>query len=314
MGHQLDPQVAEAFAAMLAGSPPPPPVPRGDWRALREQSNMGLTGLMAGDMPEQVQLSVIEQPNADGVPVSMRWYQREGSAPGSAILYFHGGGMIAGTAEMFDRALAGYVAATGVPMLSVDYRLAPEHPHPAQLDDGITALLWLIDHAGGLGVDPARIAVMGDSAGGGLAAALAALARDRGIALAAQILIYPMLDDRRTADEPGIAPFAVWTADNNWTGWHALVGDRIGGPDVPASAAPARQENFAGLAPAYIEVGDLDIFRDEDIAYALALSRAGVPIELHVHSSVPHAFELLAPDADVTKRAMVDRQRVISQL
>lgn len=314
MRHQLDPQIETALVAMLAGDPPPP-VSRGNWQGLRDTVNASLAGLAAAcSLPDHVRVTAVEQPTTNGTPVAMRWYQREANSPGSAVLYIHGGGMIAGSADAYDCVVADYVAATGVPMLAVDYRLAPEHPHPLPLEDCLTALLWLIDNAGRLGVDPARIAVMGDSAGAGLAAALAAVARDRGIFLALQILIYPMLDDRRTDDDPAIAPFAIWTADNNWTGWHALLGDRIGGPDVPALAAPARLPDFVGLASAYVEVGDLDIFRDESIAFALGLARAGVPLELHVHSGAPHGFERAAPAADVSARAMADRRRVISQL
>jgi acetyl esterase/lipase len=199
-------------------------------------------------------------------------------------------------------------------MLSVDYRLAPEHPHPIPVEDAYTGLLWLVEHAAELGVDPARIAVMGDSAGGGLAAAVAILSRDRGgPAIARQILLYPMLDDRTTPDSH-IAPFAGWTYDDNATGWQALLGDRAGGPDVDAAAAPARTTDATGLPPAYIEVGQLDVFRDEDVHYALTLSRAGVPVELHLHPGVPHEYDALAPDADVSRRARADRLRVLTSL
>jgi acetyl esterase/lipase len=146
--------------------------------------------------------------------------------------------MIMGSVAGYDRLVAGYVADSGVPFLSVDYRVAPEHPHPAPVEDAYAGLAWLLEHADELGVDPTRVAVMGDSGGGGLAAGVALLARDRGLALARQVLVYPMLDDRTTVPDPELVPFAAWSYDDNYTGWHALLGDTVGGPDVPATAAP----------------------------------------------------------------------------
>ncbi|MGH9070926.1 MAG: alpha/beta hydrolase fold domain-containing protein, partial [Acidimicrobiales bacterium] len=173
---------------------------------------------------------------------------------------------------------------------------------------------WLSDHAADLGVNRSRIGHMGDSGGGGPTAGAAILARDRNVPLAKQILVYPMLDHRNTT--PGSVPteLLTWGYDNNYTGWATLLGDGLGADDVSPIAAPARLLDFAGLAPAYIEVGDLDIFRDESIAYALGLSRAGVPIELHVHPGAPHGFERFVPDADVARRAMADRARAVTTI
>ena len=200
-----------------------------------------------------------------------------------------------------------------MPSLSVELRLAPEATSPASLaEDAFSGLTWLADHATDLGTDPSRIAVMGDSGGGGPTAGAAILARDRGVPVAKQILIYPMLDDRNTT--PGALPaeLLTWSYDSNYTGWVTLLGDAPGADDVPPVASPARLISFAGLPPAYIEVGDLDIFRDESIAYALGLARAGVPIELHVHPGAPHGFERFVPDAGVARRAMTDRVRAVA--
>jgi acetyl esterase/lipase len=155
---------------------------------------------------------------------------------------------------------------------------------------------------------------MGDSGGGGPTAGAAILARDRNVPLARQVLVYPMLDDRNT--RPGAIPVEIltWDYDKNWTGWHCLLGDAIGGGNVSPVAAPGRLTNFAGLAPAYIDVGDLDIFRDEGIAYAAGLARAGVPVELHVHPGAPHGFERIAPDSGVARRAMADRLRAVAAI
>jgi acetyl esterase/lipase len=134
------------------------------------------------------------------------------------------------------------------------------------------------------------------------------------VPLARQILVYPMLDDREPTPQAAIEPFLTWTHDSNHTGWQALLGEDIGGPNVSPVAAPARLTDFAGLAPAYLDVGDLDIFRDEDIAYAQALAKAGVPVELHVYPGAPHGFERFAPRSALAQRAMAERWRVLRAL
>jgi acetyl esterase/lipase len=218
--------------------------------------------------------------------------------------------MIAGSVELHDRFVAAYVADSGVPMVAVDYRRAPEHPHPYPVEDSYAGLAWLAAHAGELGVDAGRIALMGDSGGGGLTAGTALLARDRGLAVAKQILIYPMLDDRTTVPDPALVPFAGWSYDDNYTGWHALLGEQIGTESVPAPAAPARATDLAGL-PAYVEVGELDIFRNEAIEYARRVALAGTSVELHVHPGCPHGFDRAAPHADVVRRSRADRLRAL---
>jgi acetyl esterase/lipase len=155
---------------------------------------------------------------------------------------------------------------------------------------------------------------MGDSAGGGIAAGAAILARDRAVPLTRQILIYPMLDDRKVSGPDPRERLFTWTVDMNFTGWSARLADEVGSPLVSPASAPARLTDFAGLAPAYVEVGDLDLFRDESIAYALGLAGAGVPIELHVHPNATHGFDRVAPGATLTQRAMQDRVRVLQSL
>ncbi len=255
----------------------------------------------------------------DGDTLTADWYRplrAEGS--GSAVLYVHGGGMILGMTElraMYDWLARRYVADSGVPMLLVDYRTAPEFAHPVPVQDCFSALVWLADHAVQLGFDPARLAVMGDSAGGGLAAAVCLMARDRGgPAVALQLLLYPMLDDRTTVPDPQISPFLTWTYDDNITGWQALLGDAMGTDGVSQYAAPARASDLSRLPPTYIDVGDLDVFRDEDVTYARRLAAAGVATELHVHPGCPHAFEALAPNAAVSQRAIADRIRRLRAL
>lgn len=183
-------------------------------------------------------------------------------------MYVHGGGMILMGIDEMDADISRYVALSGVPFLSIGYRLAPEHPRP-QAEDALDGYLWLIGHADELGIDAHRVAIMGDSGGAGIAAGAAILARDRGVPLAKQILIYPMLDDRTVACDDELDGLAhVWFAENNKMAWEAVLGERRGTDEVLPCEAPARNESFEGLAPAFLEVGELDLFRDETIEYA----------------------------------------------
>jgi acetyl esterase/lipase len=235
------------------------------------------------------------------------------AGPLPALLWIHGGGHVLGAAEQAGPALRQVVAAAGCVAVAVEYRLSPETPFPGQLDDCYAALAWLHAEAEGLGVDRARIAVGGDSAGGGLAAGLALLARDRGeLPLAYQLLLYPMLDDRTGSTvEPG--PFAgewVWTREANRFGWEAFLGRAPGGDGVSPYAAPARTASLAGLPPTFVGVGDLDLFLDEDLAYARRLIHAGVPCELHVYPGAVHGF-YNAAGAAVADRAIRDYLRAL---
>jgi acetyl esterase/lipase len=311
----IDPEVFVGMAALADVAGDTPPV--GDVVTRRANSEVLFARIAAGSAPvpgvDRTDLTVAA---ADGFPVPLSWYSAPGQQPGSAVLYVHGGGMILGLDPLYDAIVRAYVAASGVPMLVVDYRIAPEHPHPTPVEDSYAGLRWLAGNAATLGVDPDRVSVMGDSAGGGLAAGVALLARDQGgPALAQQILIYPMLDDRTTTPDPRLPPeFLVWDYDDNVTGWTALLGPAAGGATVSEYAAPARAADVAGLPSTYIEVGDLDIFRDEDIDYARRLMAAGVPTELHVHPGCPHAFDAMAPDAAVTQRVVADRLRRLRSL
>jgi acetyl esterase/lipase len=187
---------------------------------------------------------------ADGGTLLARWYRQPSSESEASVLYLHGGGMIVGSVPIFDGPVSRYVARTGVSMLSLEYRLAAEHPHPTPVEDAYAGLVWLTGHAAELGLDPGRIAVMGDSAGGGLAAGVAILSRDRkGPAVARQLLIYPMLDDRTTTPDPYIAPLAGWSYDDNATGWNALLGTGHQHRDIDPSAAPGRLEDATGCRP-----------------------------------------------------------------
>jgi acetyl esterase/lipase len=312
----LDPEIAAALAPVAGAMADATPPAVGDVAARRAmwEPIIGAAST-AQPIPADVETSEHHTTADDGAQVAMRWYAKKGAAPGPAVLFFHGGGYIFGHIDLFDGPVARYVSASGVPMLSVEYRRAPEHPYPTPLEDAYAALRWLHENAAELGVDPERIGVMGDSAGGGMAAAVSILARERGgPKIARQILLMPMLDDRTTTPDPHIAPYVLWSYDDSLTAWPALLGDAAGGPDVPATAAPARLEDATDLPAAYIEVGQLDVFRDEDIAYATKLSRAGVPVEFHLHPGAPHEFDSIAFGSDVARRAIADRIRVLRSI
>ncbi|WP_313801426.1 alpha/beta hydrolase [Sphingobium sp.] len=241
-------------------------------------------------------------------PVHVRVYApAAASAPLPAILHIHGGGYVMGSVATNHASNMVMAAAVEAVVVSVDYRLAPETPAPGSVEDCHAALCWLHDQAALLGVDPARIAVRGESAGGGLAAALTLLVRDRGgPAIVHQNLIYPMLDDRtciaRQADHLGAF---VWTPEANAFGWRSLLGRAPGAAEVPPYAVPARAADLGGLPQAFIAVGALDLFLAEDMDYARRLIEAGVATELHVYPGAYHGFDIL-PDAPASVRMRQD--------
>ena len=267
------PAMRETMKAMI------PPAPEEDYGVTLEE-----LWLPAGADNHQVRALVYRPANqADGAP---------------GLLEIHGGGYVVGMPEMSDAQNRHHCATLGCVVVAVDYRLAPEVPHPGPVEDCYSALLWLHGNAAQLGVDPGRIVVTGASAGGGLAAATALLARDRGeVRLAGQVLVMPMLDDRTvTRNEEDPHPFAgeyLWHQANNRFGWSALLGQPPGSPDVSPYASPARAEDLAGLPPTFISTGALDLFVEEDMEYARRLIRAGVPTELHVYAGAPHGFSAL---------------------
>jgi acetyl esterase/lipase len=230
-----------------------------------------------------------------------------------ALFWIHGGGYVMGDIEYDDRLMMQLVKRIGCVAASVDYRLAPEHPFPAPVEDCYAGLKWLFTNADQLGVEPSRIAIGGASGGGGLAAGLALLVRDRKeVPVVFQLLIYPMIDDRNaTPASHTITDARVWNRESNRLGWRAYLGCEGGGADVSPYAAATRATDLSNLPPAYIPVGALDLFVDENIEYAQRLIQAGVPTELHVYPGAFHGFDLFAPSAKVSKQFKADRDNAL---
>ncbi len=247
---------------------------------------------------------------------AVRIYRPESGAVAAALLWIHGGGYIMGNTGVNDRECCALAAQLGLTVVSVDYRLAPKHPFPAPLDDCLEGWHFLQARAARWGVDPARVAIMGQSAGGGLAAALAQrIADGGGVQPAAQVLMYPMLDDRTALDDALTAQkHFLWNNRNNRGGWSWYLGQSAGSAQVPDYAVPARRADLGGLAPAWIGVGDLDLFYAEDVDYAERLEAAGVRCDLHVTAGAPHAFDLLVPGSMPSRQMLADCYRFIGEL
>ena len=309
---QLDPELR----AVLEKLPADRPMDLNKIPAARAKMKKMMTALLASLPPVEGVTSKDEfVPGAQGDPaVRVRVY-RPTDQPGKlpALDWIHGGGYVMGDIEQDDRLMKQMVKRIGCVTVSVDYRLAPEHPFPAPVEDCYAGLKWLFRHTGELGVEPSRIAIGGASGGGGLAAGLALLTRDRGeVQVAFQLLIYPMIDDRNvTPASHAITDPRMWNRQSNHLGWKAYLGRDGGGADVSPYAAAARATDLTNLPPAYIPVGALDLFVDENIQYAQRLIQAGVPTELHVYPGAFHGFDIFAPSATVSKQFKAERDSAL---
>ena len=311
---QLDPELK----VMLEKMPTDRPLDLTELPAARGKMKKMVTTMLAG-LPAIEGVTSYDRfaPCRQGDPdVRVRVY-RPDDQPGRlpALLWIHGGGYVMGDIEQDDRLMKQLAKRIGCVAASVDYRLAPEHPFPAPVEDCYAALKWLSANAGELGVDPSRIAIGGASGGGGLCAGLALMTRDRReVKPSFQLLIYPMIDDRNvTPASHAITDPRVWNRESNRLGWKAYLGRDGGGPDVSPYAAASRATDLTGLPPAYIPVGALDLFIDENIEYAQRLIQAGVPTELHVYPGAFHGFDLFAPSAKVSKQFKADRDDALKR-
>ncbi len=274
------------------------------------RKNLWFINLLMHLMPalktaEDIRIENVFIPGPDEqTKIRLRLYRPKSAAcPTPVLIWLHGGGYVMGKPEMDDHRCAEYVRAANIAVVSVDYRLAPKHPFPAALDDCYTALLWVTSQVGQLGIDARRIAIGGESAGGGLAAALVQLAHDRReIAPVFQLLVYPMLDDRTVLstdidDRSNI----TWDQKSNRFGWESYLGRQCGAEDVPAYAVPARRDDLTGLPPAWIGVGSLDIFHAEAVAYAQRLIECGIECEMKVVQGAFHGFDVFNPKLPVVQ-------------
>ncbi|WP_260979659.1 MULTISPECIES: alpha/beta hydrolase [Microbacterium] len=290
---------AEMLPAMRAGSLPGLPTRAEILESAQLQSrDVTIPGFEGAD----IVVSVIE---AKG---------RTGTGPG--IFHTHGGGMIMGDRFTAVEAFAEWIHRYNAVVVSVEYRLAPEFPDPYPVEDCYAGLVWTAENADRLGIESERLLIAGGSAGGGLAAGVALLARDRrGPHLVGQMLMYPMLDDRdATVSTHQIDGVGVWDRGSNLLGWNSLLGERRGTDDVSIYAAPARATDLSNLPPAFIDCGSAEVFRDEDVAYASAIWAAGGQAELHVWPGAFHAFEGFAPQAALSHDAVDARDRWIRRL
>jgi triacylglycerol lipase len=269
------------------------------------------------EVPEGVDWADHEAPGPEGDPdVTLRLYRPAGVRGALPLVYWiHGGGYLGGSYEGSNDVNGEWARDLGCVVASVEYRLAPEHPYPAPLEDCYTGLKWLVANASALEVDPSRVIIAGGSAGGGLCAGLALLVRDRGeLSVTHQVLMYPMVDDRRTTGSSQWSTW-VWTKESNDIGWQAYLGELFDSDEVPAYAAASRATELAGLPSAYVMMGSLDLFFDEDLDYASRLIVAGVPTELHVYPGGPHAFDVprLGSGFELGRRAHADTKNYLQR-
>jgi acetyl esterase/lipase len=258
---------------------------------------------------------IIAGPGGDLVLTSFHRPDHKPGGPG--VYYIHGGGMIMGTrfGGGLDFALE-WVELLDAVAVSVEYRLAPEHPDPAPVEDCYAGLQWMAANSSSLGFDPAKLVIAGASAGGGLAAGVALMTRDLdGAPIAGQVLIYPMLDDRNeTMSSQQMNGIGVWDRNSNDTGWDAYLGDRRHRDDVSIYAVPARATDLTNLAPAYIDCGSAEVFRDEDVAYATRIWHQGGVAELHVWPGGFHGFDGFAPTAALSQASRATRTAWLRRL
>jgi acetyl esterase/lipase len=320
MGHDIDPeyldkagQILDFFRAHR--------YPVGDIEGRRSLMSLVLESVKQST-PEitNVTRRIHYTTTPDGYKLAIHHHFLTGSesnpVPSAGLVYIHGGGMIASNAEECDALLKLMVQNYGVPIFTTDYRLAPEFQNPTPVEDCYAGLEWVSQHANEFNVDPNRIGVQGDSGGGALAAGIVLMARDTALEppVAKQILVAPMLDDRCSLRfDPETESHFIWTPNDNVTAWKAVLGEQYRQGDVSEYAAPGRAKDLSGLPKTYLDVGTVDMFRDDVLNYATRLLKGGVEVELHVYPAVPHSFEAVQNYGQTTL-ALENRARAVKKL
>lgn len=298
----LDPEIAAALSALPGMLPV---LDRDTLELIRSQRLLGVEALPLSDRVERTDHTISGPTGAPEITVRVH-VPKDLPRPAPCVYSIHGGGYVLGDRSQDDLRFDRWCPDLRFIGVSVEYRLAPETSYPGPLEDCYAGLRWVHEHAAEMGIDRDRVGITGASAGGGLAAALALLARDRQeLPVAFQLLAYPMIDDRQT-NESSSWEVPIWSPANNEFGWRSYLGDLYGSPDVPPTAAPARATDLSGLPPALVYVGTMDGFCDEDIFYAMRLYQAGVPTELHMYPGAPHGFDGFAPSSTLAKRCHQD--------
>ncbi|MER8115650.1 alpha/beta hydrolase fold domain-containing protein [Streptomyces sp. NPDC094031] len=305
MAYDIDPELAAALAAL-------PKTPNGalldlsDIPACRERVAAAEAWLPAPDPGPRVKAETLSLPRPDGTRLDvLMFHPGDTGRVRPALLYFHAGGQVLGSAH--DRTARAYAADLAlrldVVLAAVDYRLAPETPAPGAAEDGHLAYTYLTAHAAAHGIDPDRVGLAGASGGGAVATAAALMVRDRGERSPRLLsLHYPMLDDRNeTRSSREITGLGVWDRRENLYAWAAVLGDRVGAPDVHPYCAPGRATDLAGLPDTFVAVGQFDVFRDEDLDFARRLIDAGVPVDLHVYAHAFHSWDVFAPRSALSR-------------
>ncbi|MBC7630355.1 alpha/beta hydrolase [Aeromicrobium sp.] len=305
---RLDPELAEVVLQL-------PVLDLTDLPAAREALGEFYAQINRAGMSPLVSSADHMAPGAPGQPdVMVRLFRpkdAEGVVP--CLYWIQGGGYVLTAPDLDDQFCADIAERHKCAVVSVNWRRAPEAPFPAPAEDCYAGLAWTIRNALDLGIDPSRVVVGGASSGGGSAAGLALLVRDRGeLSIAHQLLIYPMLDDTNsTPASHMVTDPQVWNRTSNEIGWRSYLGEAYGTDDVSPYAAPTRMQDLSELAPATVLTGELDLFVDEDVLYALRLMQAGVPTELHVYRAAHHGFDRMVPNAEVARRFMADRDAAL---
>lgn len=315
---KYDPDFWEVFQPM-AGAPTPvyddPVVMRGVAEKFLEQRFAKIP------RPADIEETKYEIDSLDGAKISLTRFLpsalNDAAKPQRAVIYVHGGGMVLGSVELFKAVILNFTHNCEVQIFAVDYRLAPEHPAPAAVEDTFAVIQWLQSHSEEFNVDPARIGLFGASAGGGIAAGAALLARDKGLnpPIARLVLAYPMLDDRTSlAPENALTKYVTWTDQQNKLGWKAYLGgrERDQRDDVSIYASPGRAESLEGLPPTYVDVGGFDLFVEDSVAFVRKLAKANNSVEFHLYPGLIHGFEGVAPLIRASKEAAANRKRVLT--